>query len=34
MSVSAHTVQDHLKSVFAKASTHTRRDLVSRPPGG
>jgi DNA-binding CsgD family transcriptional regulator len=34
MAVSQHTVQDHLKSIFAKTSTRTRRDLVSRALGG
>lgn len=34
MVVSEHTVQDHLKSIFAKTSTRTRRTLVSRVLGG
>ena len=33
MSVSPHTVQDHLKAVFAKTATHSRRDLVARALG-
>lgn len=34
LSVSRHTVQDHLKSIFAKTSTRTRRALLSRALGG
>jgi len=30
MFVSEHTVQDHLKSIFAKTGTHTRRALLAR----
>jgi DNA-binding CsgD family transcriptional regulator len=33
LSVSRHTVQDHLKSIFAKTSTRTRRALLSRALG-
>jgi DNA-binding CsgD family transcriptional regulator len=33
LSVSPHTVQDHLKSIFAKTSTRTRRALLSRALG-
>ena len=33
MFLSEHTVQDHLKSIFAKTSTRTRRTLVSRALG-
>lgn len=33
MHLSEHTVQDHLKAVFAKTSTHSRRTLVSRALG-
>jgi DNA-binding CsgD family transcriptional regulator len=33
MFVSAHTVQDHLKSIFAKTSAHNRRSLLSRAFG-
>jgi DNA-binding CsgD family transcriptional regulator len=33
MYVSAHTVQDHLKSIFAKTSAHNRRGLLSRALG-
>jgi DNA-binding CsgD family transcriptional regulator len=29
MFLSEHTVQDHLKSIFSKTSTHTRRSLLS-----
>jgi DNA-binding CsgD family transcriptional regulator len=30
MFVSEHTVQDHLKSIFAKTDTRTRRALLAR----
>src|SRR5918994_2147088 len=33
MFLSEHTVQDHLKSIFAKSSTHTRKTLLSRVLG-
>ena len=33
MNLSEHTVQDHLKSIFAKTSARTRRTLVSRALG-
>ena len=33
MFVSEHTVQDHLKSIFAKTSAHNRRSLLSRAMG-
>ncbi|MFB6841232.1 LuxR C-terminal-related transcriptional regulator [Streptomyces sp. NPDC056361] len=33
MSLSVHTVQDHLKSVFAKTGTHHRRGLLARALG-
>jgi DNA-binding CsgD family transcriptional regulator len=33
MFVSEHTVQDHLKSIFAKTSAHSRRTLLSRALG-
>lgn len=34
MFVSDHTVQDHLKSIFAKTATRNRRSLISRAVGG
>ena len=34
MFLSEHTVQDHLKSIFAKTSTHSRRALLSLALGG
>lgn len=34
MFLSEHTVQDHLKSVFTKTSTHSRRALLSLALGG
>ena len=33
MFLSEHTVQDHLKSIFAKTATHTRRNLLARVLG-
>lgn len=33
MHLSEHTIQDHLKSVFAKTSTHSRRSLLARALG-
>jgi DNA-binding NarL/FixJ family response regulator len=33
MFLSEHTVQDHLKSIFTKASVHSRRTLLSRALG-
>ena len=33
MSVTEHTIQDHLKSIFAKTSSHNRRTLLSRALG-
>ena len=33
MFVSGHTVQDHLKSIFAKSGSQSRRALLSRVIG-
>jgi DNA-binding CsgD family transcriptional regulator len=33
MFLSEHTIQDHLKSIFAKTSVHTRRALLARALG-
>jgi DNA-binding CsgD family transcriptional regulator len=34
MFLSPRTVQDHLKSIFARTSTRSRRDLVAMVRGG
>ena len=34
MFLSEHTVQDHLKSIFAKTAVRSRRTLLSRALGG
>jgi DNA-binding CsgD family transcriptional regulator len=34
LGVSAHTVQDHLKSIFAKCATRSRHELVTQVLGG
>lgn len=34
MFLSEHTVQDHLKSIFAKTSARSRRTLLARVLGG
>ena len=33
MFLSRHTVQDHLKSIFAKTAVHSRRALLARAVG-
>jgi DNA-binding CsgD family transcriptional regulator len=33
LNITEHTVQDHLKSIFAKTSTDSRRQLISRATG-
>ena len=33
MFVSEHTIQDHLKSIFAKTGTNNRRTLLARAVG-
>jgi DNA-binding CsgD family transcriptional regulator len=33
MFLTEHTIQDHLKSIFSKTSSHNRRTLLSRAVG-